>query len=449
MCVLGGGPAGAALAARLASLGRRVVVVERCAMPREHIGESLSPGVWPVLAGLGVREPVDAAAFPRTTVSRIRWSGPERVRRAGDADAGVTVDRATFDALLLAHAEAAGAAVVTQAAAGRPARAGDGWEVPVRGKGVVRARFVADATGRARVLGGPRARTAPSTLALHALWHGGPTETRIEALEEGWLWGAPLPGDRFRAMALVDTGLLRARGAGRAGIGPLLRALLDGSALFRDLGPPVGPVRACDATCFASEGPIDEHAVRVGEAAFTLDPLSSSGVQVALQTGLAAAAAVHTILSGGDAAAAIGFYADHQRHTVERHARTAAASYAERGGDEPFWRARASATEPVVPAPAPSAAGGTLTSLLSRPVRLVPAAALAPTPCLVGDHVEMRRALTHPALGRPVAFLGGRDVAPVVDALVAAPTLRDVLEHHRAAVPVAGWLAERGLLEPA
>lgn len=49
ICIIGGGPAGSVLAARLAQFGLRVCLVERAEFPRRHLGESLSPGVLPLL----------------------------------------------------------------------------------------------------------------------------------------------------------------------------------------------------------------------------------------------------------------------------------------------------------------------------------------------------------------------------------------------------------------
>ncbi len=65
-----------------------------------------------------------------------------------------------------------------------------------------------------------------------------------------------------------------------------------GCGLARDSAL-VGPVLACDATTFCATDPIGETFVRVGEACFSLDPLSFTGVEKAMQTGLIAATAAH------------------------------------------------------------------------------------------------------------------------------------------------------------
>ncbi len=508
VCVVGAGPAGAALATRLADLGHDVVIVERERFPRPHVGESLSAAAWPLLDALGVAERVAAAGFTRTVEARVRWRGDEeRVRSQG----GITVDRAAFDAILLDRARAAGARCIT-ATARRPSRVGAGppvrgerdgcwdgapgggrhgdpgggppgergagpddergccWEVPIAGSGVLRARFLADASGRRRLLGGRRTPTSPRTLALHALWRDNPpadgAQTRIEALARGWLWGARLPSGGFRTIAFVDPRALAGTTHDRAG---LFRELLESSELFADLPTAaMGPVRACDATSYAACDPIGGHVVKVGEAAFAIDPLSSSGVQTAIQTGLAAAAAVHTILApDGDTAAATAFYDEQQRYAVERHVTSAQAVYAEHREhrEADFWRSRAAraparssdATPGAAPQSSPGAAPGgaypSLAELMALRVRLPRAAVLSDTPCLVGDRIEWRRALTHPALDRPVAFLGGDELAPLLDELHAADSLAGAMAAwERRLRPggghaVATWLHRRSLLD--
>ena len=58
VAIIGGGPAGSTAAALLAQAGRRVVVLEREAHPRFHIGESLLPRNLDILQRLGVLDAV-------------------------------------------------------------------------------------------------------------------------------------------------------------------------------------------------------------------------------------------------------------------------------------------------------------------------------------------------------------------------------------------------------
>jgi hypothetical protein len=173
----------------------------------------------------------------------------------------------------------------------------------------------------------------------------------------------------------------------------------------------------------------------------------------AIQTGVAASAAVHSILcEDGEVDAAVAYYREHQRRAVQRHARLAARSYGDCAtyAGEPFWRRRAAEAPEPPAARAPIA----LRDLLPLRVRLPRGCVLAPTPCVVGDRVEWRRALSHPALPRPVAFLGDSELAPLLDKLDADRRLGEVVEDWaRSVTPalaysIAGWLASRGLLDP-
>ena len=74
ICVVGGGPAGAAIARQLARLGHQVCLVEKAVFPRAHIGESLPPSILPVLDLLDLRQIVEAAGACRPESAFIRWS---------------------------------------------------------------------------------------------------------------------------------------------------------------------------------------------------------------------------------------------------------------------------------------------------------------------------------------------------------------------------------------
>jgi hypothetical protein len=245
-------------------------------------------------------------------------------------------------------------------------------------------------------------------------------------------------------MAVTDPGTLAAEGAGR-----ILRRFV---AAAPGVGaPPDGvPVRVCDATSYEVGPAVEVDVVRVGEAAFAIDPLSACGVQTAIQSGLAAAATAHSLISGGDRVAALEYYNDLVRTAAELHARTASALYAEhhRHADEPFWWRRA--TAPVAwPGPATP-----LPDLMPRRIRLRQTAALRPTACLVGDTVGRRPALHAPGLDRPVAFLDGHPVAPLLEELRTAPTLAAAVQRWERSWPgrgrqLADWLHRHDLLEPA
>src|SRR5262249_38688916 len=132
VCIIGAGPASNALAIRLAQLGHDVCMVERSVFPRAHIGESLSPGIWPQLELLGVARTVAAAGFWPCRTSVVQWEGDVAVRRDFGAAGGLLVDRGRFDALLLDCARAHGVRVMQPAVVRTRTRGDRGWHLDVQ-----------------------------------------------------------------------------------------------------------------------------------------------------------------------------------------------------------------------------------------------------------------------------------------------------------------------------
>jgi flavin-dependent dehydrogenase len=457
VCVIGGGPAGTVCARRLAELGHQVTLVERQPFPRPHVGEALSPGVLPLLDAIGLRHVLadGSVASPGTLV---RWeTTTARLIRPQPGHNAITVDRGHFDLALLDAARAAGVRIIQPARARRPRRGPDCWEIPLTPHNrTVRARFVADASGRARALGGKTTATGARTLALHATWHGRTYDgglTRITAGSDSWGWSAPLPDGTLRAMTFIDPDLLE----GRAALEPLYRRLVSTTHLldgYTEAAITPGSVTVCDATSYVDHASATQDTIKLGESACTLDPLSSSGVDKALQNAMTAAVTVNTLLADdGDHAAALAFYRDSQHNAVSQHATWAAGYYAEHQSyrDYSFWRRRAAAAPPshsATPTPRPLTV-----DLLTRPLRLSPHASLVLTPCPVDDRVQMRRALVHPALPSPVAYVGGVELAPLLDCVAHVGSLTDLLHEWsrrlsaERAVIVARWLYGQAVLE--
>jgi hypothetical protein len=104
--------------------------------------------------------------------------------------------------------------------------------------------------------------------------------------------------------------------------------------------------KVCDATPFLDGEPVDERSIKVGDAAITIDPISSQGVQTAIGTALHAAAVIHTILDRPhDRALAMDFYRRRLSHSAEFHSGAAAGFYREQfeACATEFWCARAKA----------------------------------------------------------------------------------------------------------
>jgi len=114
--VVGGGPAGSVCAARLAMLGRRVVVLERERHPRFHLGESLLPNSLGVLEAVGVLDEVRDRFLVKRGARFVDGLYEGLTRRYVFAEAyharwghAFQVPRDAFDELLFRRAGACGA----------------------------------------------------------------------------------------------------------------------------------------------------------------------------------------------------------------------------------------------------------------------------------------------------------------------------------------------------
>src|SRR5262245_8276655 len=111
--VIGGGPAGSLTATLLAQEGIDVVVCEKDAFPRYHIGESLLPSLLPVLEYVGLREEVDNYGFIKKYGAhwKIKQDLPDAHTDFTKQDKykySYQVIRSEFDELLLRYAEKQG-----------------------------------------------------------------------------------------------------------------------------------------------------------------------------------------------------------------------------------------------------------------------------------------------------------------------------------------------------
>jgi flavin-dependent dehydrogenase len=455
VCVIGAGPAGCVFAARMAQLGHRVRLIEQAIFPRSRLGESLSPGVAPLLEAAGLDGAIDASGARRVRAVRVNWAdGPQS--REDPRQQGLIVERGAFDLALVERARAFGVDVSQPARVLDRREDGERWRLAVDVGGrleALEADFLADAGGRASAAARPRLRAGAPTLALFAYWRGErlPNEPLIEAGEAAWFWGVPLPNGTYNTLVFVDPKSFR---AGAADLSQRFLSRLAQSRLMQDCRDAelVGPARAIDATPYFANACVSANSICLGDAALAIDPISSSGVQKAIQSALSGVVVANTLLRKPESTdLAVGFYRSQLKDASESHRRWAADHYravAEvRGGR--FWTARSGeGREADQPPREPLDAA----AMVATPVELSRDAAFVETPCLDGEFVAPARALRHPRLARPVAYLGSWELAPLLRGLPPGRTPLQIAHSWSERMPlesglaIAGWLVAHGIL---
>jgi hypothetical protein len=288
-------------------------------------------------------------------------------------------------------------------------------------------------------------------MALYGYWTGSslPDQPRISATGDGWQWGVPIPDGSYNTIVFVDAERVRADREGGGGTERLLRQLLATTPLDGDIrGTQLrSAVRATDATPYVNDDVIGADYIAIGDAALAIDPLSSSGVQKAIQSALSGAIVANTILARAELTElSENFYRDSISRSSTRHHLWAGEHYmspAERF-DTPFWRSRAGVAHSVPEQPAGD----------DVPLQFSSQATLESRACLGSQYVEVRRTLMHPRLEGPVAFLSGQDVASLMQHVQRGMTPAQLAVAWSAAVPprtglsIARWLSIHGVLEP-
>ncbi len=308
--VVGGGPAGAAFAARTAAAGHQVLVLDRAEFPRRKpCGECVNPAGVEALRLLGALERVEAGAA-RLDGWRIGRAGEDGfVGRFAAGRYGLAIGRAELDAALLALAAERGAAVRTGAHVADLLRDGgriSGVAVSTAdgGREEVRARLVVGADGLRSVvvrrLGllrrGPRLRK----LALTAHLWGVEVEEGVGALRvdgDGCVGVAGLAdGTANVSVVVTGPGMREAAGDAEGFFDTALRRYGVGGERVDDVlatGPFDWPVRAATAP----------GALLVGDAAGYYDPFTGQGIFRALRGAELAAGVADAALRAGDLSA--------------------------------------------------------------------------------------------------------------------------------------------------
>lgn len=295
LIVVGGGPAGAAAAIVAAGRGLATILCEH--RPERSLpGESLQPGIEPLMVQLGLTDGLAQVSGARNPGVWISIAGKTSFQAfGGDASGawlGWQIRRPAFEMLLRAHAASLGAELRM------PCRV----EAPLleRGRvigvmtqaGPLFAPMVIDASGSARWLSRklalPVARHSP-VLRVRYGYRAGACPARDEAPalvadQDGWTWSA-----RIRPGVYQWTRLRVDREALRTETPPVELSGLD----------PLGPSRGVDVTWRLAQRSAGPGWLITGDAAACLDPASAQGVLRAVMGGMMAGHAAHRHLREG------------------------------------------------------------------------------------------------------------------------------------------------------
>jgi len=323
VAVVGGGPAGALLACRLARAGHRVVILE--ATPAWHWHAA---GVFASSAALAELRAADVSAETLRAVARPIPAMRVETRRGtmfrltygagAEAEPPVGFARSALDPALLALAVAAGADVrrpasvtaIDAASGAAPAR------LEIRGRhgreSTLLARIVVGADGHRSLVARAMGVDQPAHLGLRIglSWHlrdaegDSPRDARMVLLDGAYCGLAPVPGGRINVGIVLASARWRAALAARG-------AAAVGADVLRSIPPApdvAEPWRTSEATdVIAGAAPLGHRVTRragpgwilVGDAAGFLDPFTGEGLHRALVSARLGAEATAAALRAG------------------------------------------------------------------------------------------------------------------------------------------------------
>ena len=328
--VIGGGPAGCATATILAQHGHNVVVLEREKVPRYHIGESLIPFTYPALEKLGLVPLMkDSCFIKKYSVQFVSPSGRasqpfyfyNRYDRETIAQTWQVL-RSEFDQILMDNARSKGAQVREEVEVLEVQKEGDRF-VGARAKdkdGKIteyRAPITVDASGRQAIAsvqnGWRRGDPKLNKVAVWTYYKGAKRDEGIDGgattvafvPDKGWFWYIPQHND-FISVGVVAEAKYLTRDGVKDPQAIFEREIKQNKWIEEHLacGKSNGEYRITGEYTFRSQYCAADGLVMVGDAFGFLDPVFSSGLMLALKSGVLAGETIHEALLEKDFSAA-------------------------------------------------------------------------------------------------------------------------------------------------
>ncbi|MBT3567606.1 MAG: FAD-binding protein [Opitutae bacterium] len=341
--VIGAGPAGSTTGALLAEKGHDVLIVEKEKFPRYHVGESLMPFCYYSLERLGLIEKLHQSKNPRKfCVQFVRQNGsvsqPFYFFQHMDHPSSTTwqVWRSEFDEMLLDKARENGSSVLEETKA-KALLKEDGRVVGVRaqssefGELELHAPLVVDASGR-DCFAAIREQWMERDPKLKkiAIWTYFKGAKRDPGLDEGattvaylpnkgWFWYIPLSGDMVSVGIVAEHDYLF-DGSTKDLAEIFNREVKNNLWIEEHLaeGKQEGEYRVTGEFSYRNKFCAIDGLVLAGDALGFLDPVFSSGVFLALKSGVMLADAADGALRKGDlSAATFEQYGKSMRDSIE------------------------------------------------------------------------------------------------------------------------------------
>lgn len=321
--ILGGGPAGSAMATYLARAGVKCVVFEREIFPRPHVGESLVPSSTRIFKDLGFLPKMEELGFvrkygaswtstPEVRPYQMKWDGldldcradirfEERQMPGIEQNYTWHVDRGVFDLALLQHAEKAGAKVYEGVAIDRVDFDGDADPTVVfrigRREVGTRVRLVVDATGRKTLLGNQLGLKIKDPVfdqyAIHSWFSGFDRGEGVEGdyihihflpVVNTWVWQIPIRKDVTSIGVVTQKKhFMGSKQSREEFYWKCLRSRPDIGAKL-DRAVQIEPLKEEGDYSYAMKQMAGDRFVLLGDAARFVDPIFSTGVSIALNS---------------------------------------------------------------------------------------------------------------------------------------------------------------------
>lgn len=309
--IIGAGPAGSTLAALLARRGVATVLIDRDTFPRDKLcGEFLSYDALPVLDRLGVTRALDERRAPEIAVCRV--VGRKTTYEFELPRAARGVSRLFLDDLLLRSAAADGARDRT----GWTATRISSTSVDIERNGeteTIRARVVIGAWGRWGRFDAQLARHFVQDRThrnfgfkrhYRALAPGSGT-IDLYSFDRGYLGVSPLEGGLTNICGLVHASRLSGlKGRWDSFVTTIRSEERALDAMYARHEPAQDGFLSSEPVIFRPRSPVVDGIVMVGDASGIVDPLTGSGMAMAIQSALVAAPFVTRLLAEREASSA-------------------------------------------------------------------------------------------------------------------------------------------------